>query len=146
MGVDLGHRLGFCRVLFGRFPRGFGSSGISVGDHACTDGCVGESIDDDEGPGGSISFVGVEIDRLAQGDRAASDFVQLQIGRRRAVESIDIDSVSERIDLAGDGLRGVFEQIGLAWQERIGVEPNDGRIELIRGFGYVPWSNDHIAA
>ena len=134
-------------IFVGGFPSGqrlFG--GISIGDHASADCRVGDSVDDDEGTGCAVASIRIEVNRLAQRDGASSDFVELQIRSRCAVEGVDVDAIFEGVDLSGDGLRRLLEQIRLTRNHRLGGHPDDGGIEAVRDLRDVTWADDHIPA
>ena len=66
---------------------------VAANDHAGTDGGVGEAIDDDEGAGGRIGFVGIKDQRRCQSQRDAADFVEVQFVGRFLGERVDVDGM-----------------------------------------------------
>ena len=93
-------------------PRGFDAAL----NHTGTDCHVGQTVDDDEGSGGDVALVGIEIQCLREVDFAKPNFIQFQYGRRARFQRVDVDLVMDGADLAGQGLAGVFEVVLFARQ------------------------------
>ena len=89
-------------------PRGFDAAL----NHTGTDCHVGQTVDDDEGSGGDVALVGIEIQCLREVDFAKPNFIQFQYGRRARFQRVDVDLVMDGADLAGQGLAGLTSRHG----------------------------------
>ena len=96
------HRLGDVE----RLPVDVGGAPQREVDHPGADGEVGQPVDDDEaaGAGGSLR-IGVEGDRLAEGEVDLRDLVQRQRLGGQVLEGVDVDLVLDLGDRAAPTVR-----------------------------------------
>ena len=115
-------------------------------DHAGANRMVGDAVDKNECAGRLVFRVRVERNRRLCRDVADADLVQFQRLRGLAGKGIDVDTVLQIGDRSVGLVRLCSQNVGSPRQQRLLVEPDDLRRELVGHLGPPAGRNQHVAA
>ena len=114
--------------------------------HSGGHGRVRYGVDQDEASGAAMGGVGIQKQRTGGLDFDHADAVELERGGRLGIEGLHVHAVADVFDPGLDRLRSVFQEVALAWIERLGIHPNQGGEKVRRHRRRLVGGGEHLSA
>ena len=122
------------------------TAAVVLQDHPRANGVVVALVDDDEGAGGPVVFVGVDEEWLGEFEADLGDVVHGQLFGRDAFQGVHVQAVVDGGELGLRIARRVADQVGAGAVERGFRQPADGGVDFLDGSRGFFALDDHVAA